>query len=1701
MPQALVREAWSKGWTPGSDENGGDPTGLLRMDNCKLDSFGSLTLEKGFINVGGPYSGPVHSIFSHTFDGGKYRFVGAGADVWVNSEVMVSGAGSSGRANFSAALGDVFVSSGTQKKKFEYGGGVFNWGVETPLRPVAIDVFSDVLPLELNFSVVEGTPLGTNQGYPDSTTLRVVWFSGAGGDYTAMPLGGIATDEDIFSFQYLCGETNVLEKVRVEVQLGTSDQSGVRNYYWAEWQHNIDQVTFVEGDHTLSTLQIKRGDFTREGDDTSLNWTNVAGVRVTCILNGLSSTTDGSLRDDQTISDFQWTGGSEQPINGTDIQYIQINARNNGHYVAKSAVGPASPPKSVINARIILRPDDSSDPQINRIYLYRRGGSIPRGPQFSDTGLAYYYQIFEINLENSTATGADGRVQSYGGSVTDNVSNTDAHNLGIIANLNTKSVHDIDDEFVSIIDGIYSDRMIIASSSQIYISESGNPDAIDIPHSIKLSGDFTERILWLSKVAAQVFLAGTEKNIYEISGPLTQLPDGSIDVNIRPLGEAHPPISYDRCLDSGLVFYRANDGWRSTNGGASQLISFSLNTLFRGNNRYGVAAAATYASGAAYPCAIYKGQLYTSNILVDGSRPLFIYDLSLQYWRLHYTNPISLYVEEDGTLLGGYGDDFHLKQLDIGTQIEGNDPAHGQKIFIQTVFDDNGLPRNRKDAYTLRVLMDTGGGTVNVYLSGDNGGYEIVGTATRNGEYEYFFDLFAPFTQKFGLGFKYSLLLIGDNLSTFKLTKFTIEYDPRPELVTALRIPQSNLGSYSRKRITNFAFVIDTLDHIADFQLYVDNQAFGDKVPVQINGKNTFIYYLTEECVGTDFGGILQIRPENPEGAFEFYGLNLEEITSEKLPTPVKWLRIPGDNYGTPNRKRHSSYKFEINTRGAAVRFTPQIDGIEYASKIYNTSRKQTVEYFFTVDTIGIDIGGILESVDDTPFEFYGVIRPQDIETLPPRLCEFRIPDTNYDTPNRKRHTSYKFQINTNGMPVRFLPILDGVYGPPTTFTTAQRQTVEYFFTQPDTVSIDIGGELFSQTEIPFEFYKVVTPQHIEVLPDRLEAYLIPPNDYGVPNRKRHSSYKFVINTNGYPVKFTPIIDLVEKTPSIVNTPSKQTYEHFFYEDTIGKDIGGKLESVVGYPFEFYWTVVPQQIEELPPRLTYFLVPPNDYGKPNRKRHSSYKFQINTNGKDVQCTPIIDLVRKTPQIFNTPSKQTVEYFFREDTIGKDIGCELLSLEETPFEFYGVVVPQTVETLPDRLEFFLIPPNDYGKPNRKRHSSYKFQINTNGKNVRFTPILDMVEKEPLIFSTPSKQQVEYFFTFVDTISREIGGKLESVADENGDFTPFEFYGEIVPQDVEVLPDRLEYFRIPCTNYGQPGRKRHSSYKFQINTNGARVRFTPELDLVDRTPAIFNTPSRELVEYFFHEDTTGIDIGGRLEALDGIPFEFYGVVTPEKIEMLPPRLEEFWIPEDNFGAATYKRVRTIPMQINTNGQPVLFTPIVDHARMPTTTFNTPSRQTVWHFFNYDTFGVDYSGELQSLTDTPFEFYGFQRPEEVEIIPVPKLFDQIGPEHIQRIGKIIGFRIRVIARGYSIPYTIYGEDDIIDTGIIATEPLKDEVYEVEWKRKGLNTTVTRIEFGPTSEPFHRYYVDLKYNVGGKPGRDTQIELQRCDDTGRKG
>lgn len=185
----------------------------------------------------------------------------------------------------------------------------------------------------------------------------------------------------------------------------------------------------------------------------------------------------------------------------------------------------------------------------------------------------------------------------------------------------------------------------------------------------------------------------------------------------------------------------------------------------------------------------------------------------------------------------------------------------------------------------------------------------------------------------------------------------------------------------------------------------------------------------------------------------------------------------------------------------------------------------------------------------------------------------------------------------------------------------------------------------------------------------------------------------------------------------------------------------------------------------------------------------------------------------------------------------------------------------------------------------------------------------------------------------------------------------------------------------------------------------------------------------------------------------------------------------------------RPRSWPFIIDTLGGDVIFTPTMDGSALTTSTFNTSGKRSVLHFFKTDIFGVDLSGVLSGAAD--FEVWDVLPPAIVEILPIAKQFDQIGPIELFRYGTLKKFEIRLIAfGGTTIPYIIYLEDTSVETGNITVVSGKEKVYDFNIPRTDAGTML-RIELGPTAFNFHKIYSRILVARSGKDTENEWVEL----------
>jgi len=76
----LTRTNWPLGWTPGSDAVNGDPNGLLRSDNLRMDKLGVTSLIDGHRKLSGGTNFAT-KFHSKIVDGVEYLWAAYGLPV------------------------------------------------------------------------------------------------------------------------------------------------------------------------------------------------------------------------------------------------------------------------------------------------------------------------------------------------------------------------------------------------------------------------------------------------------------------------------------------------------------------------------------------------------------------------------------------------------------------------------------------------------------------------------------------------------------------------------------------------------------------------------------------------------------------------------------------------------------------------------------------------------------------------------------------------------------------------------------------------------------------------------------------------------------------------------------------------------------------------------------------------------------------------------------------------------------------------------------------------------------------------------------------------------------------------------------------------------------------------------------------------------------------------------------------------------------------------------------------------------------------------------------------------------------------------------------------------------------------------------------------------------------------------------------
>lgn len=703
----LSRASFAKGWCPDCDAVKAPPDALLRMDNCILDELGVASLRRGS-DVVYTLSGEtdVHSLFTATLSGTRYRFAGAGSTIYLNGASLSTSVAGAEDIAFGSGLGQILMARSTTKKKYD-GTTLRNWGISmtggTPtvgtLAASTIAFASGNSTESPAFSYVEddGTGAAFTTGFDGTANgavrLHISTTTGQGRirktyasdqDWSVYSGGATVSDDDTVNVwcwiedaaKLNAAPFGVIEAI-VWVNNGLIGSNDYYDYVWSA----AGGTTFVTG---WNKLTARRGDFTYSSSTTK-TWTTARAVDLFCRI-----FTTGVVLEVR-FDAFQVSNGQ---LNTGEVTWEYRYAYNSGSYVALSAPSAASSSLAlgVSGATITAPADASRDSQVNEIWLYRNDPLL---------GEDYFRVTVKTGVSGTGSVAID-----------DTLSDADALTADIV-------LDDTDTTPPSTIIGIagpHYDRIWALTATALYPSRRLNVDTFSSAQVITISGA-DETCYWVVRAPGGLYV-GTSKDIYRIDGTAAELPDGTIQVQKVPLNVDHPPISSAIATEGTQVVYCAADGWRAIEGFSSQSLSGATSLLYKGYARHGVSA--VNITGGRFRAALAKDQLLA--ITPEGtdttsSATLYRRRFQTGHW-YRQTYPTALRAvtrEPDGTVLVG-DTSGQVWSLDSNSTADDNGTAIA--VVVRTKVDDLGDPFRKKVANDLHLQVHTGGDalTAGVYL-------------------------------------------------------------------------------------------------------------------------------------------------------------------------------------------------------------------------------------------------------------------------------------------------------------------------------------------------------------------------------------------------------------------------------------------------------------------------------------------------------------------------------------------------------------------------------------------------------------------------------------------------------------------------------------------------------------------------------------------------------------------------------------------------------------------------------------------------------------------------------------------------------------------------------------------------------------------------------------------------------------------------
>lgn len=946
----LHSDNYAGGWNPSMDVVNGPSVCFPRGDNLTLDEQGNLDLRLGQVvisgaaELGSPSHQDVHSLFTTTIDGIRYRYAAVDHVVYRSDDANIYNpvlqAGSDGDTKFGTTLGQVFIARNNDKFKndpTDPHNASKVWGVSPPSNaPTLSAVPSD----EKTFSTfdtgespawtaVEGgvtagigfdeTPNGARTLTPATATGKGTMQKvfGAEQDFTEYDGGDTGVDTDLITFYLHMTLPDNLEYVELQFDCnGDSTLPSARfreDYFYV--QVTLDEAVSMKLDpaQDMDSIPSAVPQYKREVLRQQLENAGVdpEGARI-----GRRSAPQGSGWAKFQIPRGRFIRvGSTPGKNWSTIKAISLTVK---YAVAQASVG-ITPQAGVVRVDNMFIAGGAHHPLTGKYKVYAQYTShlakyeaksgispISREIELQANALRVslaipstdYGWITGINfyLSGGTIPGfyrAAQAVASTPGSgsqtftATIQISDRDIliQNNPLDVNITTPPDDIID------IAGPFDSRLFCLTAEGVHPSLQGDPDAFNSNHVIILPGRGA-RAMFLRNVSSEPILA-TDRDFYRIVGNGEESPDGLINYIPLPLN-VPPPISDFTAQEGNLLIYLAADGPRVFNGTTSTALSGATDLLFQGKTRYGISPPNMGSGPGKFRGAIFNNRLFLQvpeGALDESSDKLWVLNLADSRWRRAlYPIPFScVYREPDGKIIAGTttGTIVQLEAREgLGDQINtgGTLSNVGIPVEFWTKSDNGGQPLSFKEPEDFRVDF-TANDSPNVQLYGDDA--LLLSTALTAGT--------EPITNNSTMGaFKRLQMRLTGTFTSFKLFSWSQTFRRRPVPRLFWDSGFIRLGTQSLVHVRKL-MLMARLQADLTVNVYMDDELLATDTFISDGTTTEFEVTLGREIYGRQMRVTLSSTVAGTAGTFEPYWMHAYFHVTGRQGLDKKFITIDGE--------------------------------------------------------------------------------------------------------------------------------------------------------------------------------------------------------------------------------------------------------------------------------------------------------------------------------------------------------------------------------------------------------------------------------------------------------------------------------------------------------------------------------------------------------------------------------------------------------------------------------------------------------------------------------------------------------------------------------------------------------------------------------------------------------------------------------------